>query len=105
MADLVVLRPLRSQTLQANLGAAQYSLKVYSAAGGMCYDMTRNNVVITRGQRIVAGTPLIPYRYLEDGNFILTTEDNDLPDYNKFSDTQNLLYFGSADLEVLSSGV
>ena len=41
---------------------------------------------------ILPNQPIIAYPRLECGNFILQTEDDDLPDWQKFGKTQQLIY-------------
>jgi len=49
----------------------------------MVADVTINGVETLLATRIVAGYPIIPYRYLTGaGNFVLLTEGGDLPDWN-----------------------
>ena len=98
MTQLIVLQPTPNQSLSANLDDIRYELTIKEAAGVMAVDITRNNQVIEQGARLVAGTPLIPYRYQEQGNFILTTENGQVPYYDQFGISQFLVYASASDL-------
>lgn len=63
--------------------------------------LTRDNVVIVSGQRAVSGEFIIPYQYLENGNFFISTENDEYPDYNKFGISQFLIYFSQSELNTL----
>ena len=98
MSEVLELRQIKSQRVSIRLGENLYDLRVYSIPGGMAFDMIRDEATILSGFRIVPGTPLIPYKYLESGNFMLIIPDNELPDYNQFGLTQNLIYFSDDEL-------
>jgi hypothetical protein len=61
------------------LDGARYSLTFKEATGCMVADVERDDVVLLYGVRVVAGSPIIPYGYLEAGNFVLLTENDELP--------------------------
>ena len=101
MPSIVDLQPLLSQQIAIRLDGDQYVLRIYNTTAGVLCDLTRDEVVVIRGIRIVGGTPLIPYTYLQDGNFMLVTADNELPEYTKFGVDQYLIFFTQAELEAL----
>lgn len=63
--------------------------------------LTINNNLIVSGQRAISGQFIIPYIYLEQGNFIITSENEEYPDYNKFGISQFLIYFTDSELSTL----
>lgn len=67
----------------------------------MTATIVRNNVEIISGFRIVAGYPLIPYRYLESGDFAFTIDDEEYPSYLRFGIDQFLLYRDPIEMEAL----
>lgn len=97
MIDLE-LAAIPNQTLTAKLAGGLFSITVKAVEGVMVADVTRDNVTVLQGSRIVAGTPIVPYKYLEAGNFVIITEDGDLPDYTKFGDSQFLIYATPSEL-------
>ncbi len=67
----------------------------------MFVDIIRNGSPVVLGMRAVAGTFLIPYKYLESGNFIIITANEEYPDYLQFGISQYMVYFSQAELEAL----
>jgi hypothetical protein len=80
------------------LGESLYTLTVKETRGVMSVDIVRDSTVILRGARIVSGTPLIPYKYLEAGNFAMFTENEEYPTYTQFGVTQSLVYLTAAEI-------
>lgn len=97
----VPLQAVPNQQLSIQLGLFRYDLTVKQAAGVMSASVVRDGVTILENVRLVAGTPLLPYAYQEDGNFALTTNDGDLPDYTQFGITQYLVYLTAEELATL----
>lgn len=64
----------------------------------MYFDLIRNNVPIILGGKLISYAFLIPYRYLENGNFVLLTANEEYPDYTQFGITQLLIYLPQAEL-------
>lgn len=72
--------------------------------GILAVDIIRNDEVIVSGSRAVCGYPLIPYKYLEDGNFIFTTENDQYPNWRLLGINQFLIYASQAELEAIRNG-
>lgn len=98
---IITLAPIPNQSFSIRLDDERYMLVFKETAGVMSCDISRNNVQLLSGQRIVAGSPLIPYRYQIKGNFIFLTENEELPEYSKFGSTQTLIYASIAELEAI----
>ena len=71
----------------------------------MVMDIITNNVPTILGQRLISGYPVIPYRYLESGNFVFVTQNDDLPDWTQFGITQFLVYATSDEIASLRAAV
>lgn len=99
--DLVNLERVPNQELSVRLAGRRFVLRIKEAAGAMVADVTVDGEVVLLASRIVAGTPLIPYRYLEAGNLLLLTDDGQLPDYAQFGVTQTLVYLSAAEIAAL----
>lgn len=97
----IALAAIANQSLSIRLEDRLYNIAVWATRGVMSADIQRDGTYIVRGARIVSGTPLIPYRYLENGNFVLLTENEEYPDYTLFGVSQNLVYVTIAELEEL----
>lgn len=90
-----------NQSFTLRLDGTRYGLTLKEANGCMVADVEIDGVVVLTGQRIVAGTPIIPYRYIQVGNFVLLTTDDALPDYREFGSTQSLIYASPVELAAL----
>ncbi len=101
MSFEISLQAIPNQTFSLTLDDHIYDITLKEANGIMAAFISRDNVRIVSGMRVVCGYPLIPYEYLESGNFIFLTADNDLPYYTQFGITQSLIYFSREELEVI----
>lgn len=99
-----------NQSFSIQLETHQYDFLVKSinpnnvnGAGVMAVSIARDSVQIVSNTRAMPLFPLIPYRYLEQGqgNFFFITLMNSYPDYNQFGITQSLLYLSETELEAL----
>lgn len=100
----IPLSAIPRQTFTIQLDGSTYNFSLYTIVGSMAVDLVRDGVEILSGTRVVAGYPVIPYRYLELGNFVFLTANDDLPDYLQFGITQSLLYASAAELAALDAG-
>lgn len=101
--QLVPIVALPNQNFSIVLDNNLYGITLKNTLGCMSASITRNNVDIIDNVRCVAGTPLLPYLYLEDGNFIFVTAQFQLPDYTKFNVTQSLIYLSQAEITAFRS--
>lgn len=97
----ITLAAIPNQAVSMRLEDNLYKLTLRETRGVMSVDISRDDETIVRGLRAVAGTALLPYRYLETGNFVILTEDGEYPDYTKFGISQELVYVTVAELEAL----
>lgn len=101
MTQAINLQPVPNQQLSVTFGDIRYNLTLKSVGQVMALDLTIDDRLIYSGLRIVAGTPLIPYRYQEAGNFIFITLNNCLPFYTRFGEDQTLIWASPAELVAL----
>jgi hypothetical protein len=100
----VPLQAVPNQSLTVTLEASRYALTLKETHGVMSIDIVRDEVELLRGHRVVAGAPLLPYRFLHDGgNFALLTENDELPYYASFGFTQQLVYLTAAEVAALKA--
>lgn len=97
----IPLQAIPNQSLSVLLNNVQYDIRIEVCNNIMAFDIVRNNIAIVTGQRAVAGEPIIPYQYLEDGNFAVLTMNDAYPDYLQFGITQSLIYASQSELEAL----
>ena len=101
----VPLQAIPNQSLSIQFDNKNYDLEIRACNSGdalvMAFDVAIDNVLIVQGIRSIANYPIIPYAYLQNGNFVLLTSDDDLPDYTKFQISQYLIYASQAEIEAI----
>lgn len=90
-----------NQSLSIRVDNIRLVLRIKEASGVMVADLERDGEIIISGTRVLAGEPIIPYRYLEDGNFLLLTINDELPDWNAFGASQSLVYMTAAEVDAI----
>lgn len=99
--QLVPLTQVPNQSFTVRLDSSRYDITIKEARGRMVVDMARDDVVLFRGLVAKTGTPLIPYRYLELGNFVFITDGEVEPYFELFNVSQQLVYLTLAEVEAL----
>lgn len=95
----ISLSAVANQKLSVTLDNRLYDITIKEANGVMAVTIVRDGITIQDGTRAIANSPLIPYRYLEKGNFIILTANGDYPYYTQFGITQFLYYASQTELE------
>lgn len=98
MTQIIPVQAVANQRLTTTFDNDRYELTIKEINGVMGVTVVRNAVAVYTNIRIVAGGPIIPYRYQETGNFIFETQNNEIPYYTKFGDTQFLIYASPDEL-------
>lgn len=72
-------------------------------AGQVAFSFTLNGTVLIQNITAVPGSLIIPYNYLvgSAGNFIITTQSQQVANYSQFGLTQALYYLEPSDLETI----
>lgn len=94
----VGIATLANQALSIQLDERFYEIELREANGVMSATITRDGVTLISNVRVTAGTPLLPYRYQESGNFIMTTDGEAIPYWDQFNVTQFLVYLSADEL-------
>lgn len=97
----IPLRAVPAQEFTVQVDEQRFVMRFVDAVSCVAVDLTVNGAVVLLGQRIVAGTPVIPYSYLETGNFFILTEQEALPDWREFGVSQTLLYLTPGEIAAL----
>lgn len=94
------LANLPDQSFTTNVGNSRYDIRLFQINGTMACDIARNGTQLVSGQRILTGFYIIPYLYqwATEGNFILLTKNNALPDYTQFGLTQTFVFASWSDI-------
>lgn len=88
-----------NQSFSVTLDGDRWDFVIKQARTSMFTDVTLNDVVILSGQRLVAGAPIIPYEHLQShGNFIILTENDELPNWERFGMDQVMVYSTAAEI-------
>lgn len=95
----IPLLAVPNQSQFVRLGNRRFAFAVKAVSGCMVFDLEIDGLPVLSGSRILAGEPLIPYAYLEEGNFVLLTSNDELPDWREFQKTQQLIYLSADELE------
>lgn len=95
------LTAVANQSLSIQLDNRQYEIALHEANGVMSVSVTRDNERLVSNIRLTAGTPVLPYRYQESGNFLLTVDGEALPYWDQFGITQSLVYLTTEEIEAL----
>lgn len=96
----IPIQQTANQSLTVTLDGNRWSLTIKAANEMMCVDIDLNDTPILRGQRVVAGMPVIPYRRIapNQGNFMFVTERDENPWWERFIVDQSLHYVTAEDL-------
>jgi len=97
----IAIQALPNQELSIQLEEFRYVITIKETNGVMAMSVVRDDVPVVSNVRLVAGSPVLPYRYQERGNFVLTTDGDELPYYPAFGVTQFLVYLSDIELEEL----
>lgn len=106
--QIIDIAQVPGQSFSVTLEGVRWDIRIKQAATSMIADLSADGITLVGGHRIVAGTPIIPYQYLAgDGNFLIMTENDDLPNWELFGVNQILIYatfdeISAAPPEVLS---
>lgn len=93
MIDIPIMATANQSFTFTDPAGVLWELTIKAARVIMCADIVRDGRTLVQGQRIVADTPIIPYKYLStQGNFVILTQDDDLPWWESFGDTQQMVY-------------
>ncbi len=101
---IIPLAAVANQTLSVRLNNQQYDLRIHDCTNGvMSIDITINDTIVLTGTRLVGNYPVFVSDYMENGNFILQTQNYAYPDWTQFGITQYLLYASQAEIEAINN--
>lgn len=97
----IPLTPVPRQSLSTQIGKVYYELSAKECNGIMGITVVRDGVTIVDNRRACAGVPIIPQGYLESGNFVVLTDDEEIPYFDRFNGKDIFLYIPQEDLEAI----
>lgn len=101
MAQIIPLQTVPNQEFTIFLDGNNWNIRIVATNGCMSIDIAINGETILEGFRVVAGTPVIPFVALMNGNLVFLTQNDDLPDWTQFNISQFLYYYSIAELEAV----
>lgn len=94
----VPLQQIPNQSFAITLDGNLFNVVLKKCNGVMAMSLSINGEDTIDNLICAACAPIIPAAYLETGNFMFITANNQLPDYRQFGNTQSLFYFTAAEL-------
>lgn len=94
----IPLSALPNQNFTVTLGDDAYNFTLNTCVNITTITLFRNQTLILSGERVPPLTPIIPYEYLESGNFIFVTKNEEYPIYSEFGVSQFLMYVTQDEL-------
>lgn len=76
----------------------QWNVSIKLVSEQIAFSFTLNGTILIENITAVAGIRIIPYDYLELGNFVIITQAQQVPDYTQFGSTQQLVFLSNADI-------
>ena len=101
--QVVPLQAVPNQSFSIQLDGNNWDFVIHDCGNGlMAVDIALNGTQLISGFRMVPGWPLIPYQYLQDGNFVILTNNDEYPDWRQFGITQTLIYASQTEIQAIA---
>ena len=101
----IQIDPVANQTVTVYLENDRYDLTFKQAASGATLaTIMRNDDLLVSNILCVAGTPLLPFVYVEKGNFIFSMANEGMPLWQDFGTTTFLFYMSEEEVGVARAG-
>lgn len=102
----IPIQAIPRQTFNVTLDEIQFQITLQAIENMMYATIFANNVAVVKGARCVAGYQIMPFRYMEGkaGNFTIATNNFELPWWEQFGVTQQLIYASNEELETVRAG-
>lgn len=101
---VVPLAATPNQSFTLTIDEIRWVIAIKDLGGVLAFDVTRDGERLLSGTRACAGEPIIPYAYLQYGNFIFTTVNDTLPSWQSFGISQILVYLNQAETNQIPPG-
>jgi hypothetical protein len=99
--------PNQNFTFQDVTTQTNYFIEIKTCSSGdsqiAAFSISIDDVLIVSGCRAVAGFPLLASAYQQNGNFVVLTVDDALPDYTRFGIDQFLIYANQLELNAIAT--
>lgn len=98
---VVPVTPTPNQSFTVTIDGVRWGLALKEARGVMVADVVRDSTPLLSATRVLAGEAIIPYAYLQTGNFLVLTNQNGLPEWRQLGISQTLVYLTSEEISNL----
>lgn len=88
----IPIKVFARQSLSVMLEQSLYEISLKECNGIMAATVIRDGVTIVSNRRVCAGMTIIPEGHLEEGNFVILTENGEIPYYTGFESTDVMVY-------------
>lgn len=104
MPTIIAIAKLPNQSLDIELTGLNLLLTLKASTDGLLVTMQQNDFIIIEGLRVVVNSPVLQSAYLfnQYGNMILVSDNDELPNYRNFGDSQRLLWYSPLEINALS---
>lgn len=104
--QVIPLETLPKQEFSIRLVDRRFVIGIRETAGVMSVSVERDGVQIVTNNRAVASQMVMPYDYqtADAGNFAFLTLNDELPWWESFNTTQQLIFASLAEIEAVRNG-
>jgi hypothetical protein len=100
----IQLQAIPNQATSIKLDGSFYDLLIKESGGVMVVSISRDNVKLIDSTRLLPATPILPYTYIQSGNFFMLTDNDDIPDWQQFGISQYMIFAMAAEIEAAIAG-
>jgi hypothetical protein len=97
----IPLQAIPNQSFSIQIDGNTYDLRIHDCGNVMTVTVSINNVIVVQGFRAVPGSFILPFRYLENGNFLIETLNDEYPDWRRFGLDQFMIFASQAELNAI----
>ncbi len=94
----ISLQAVPNQKFSVDADGYTYDVVVRTTDNRTVVDVSIDGDYVVRGMRALPFVPLIPYPYLQAGNFVFQTQNDNIPYYTDFGASTSLVYLELVDL-------
>ena len=96
----IVAQP--NQEFSIEIGSNLYDFSIKLIVQCLAISISRNNISLISNFRILGNQPILPYRFLYDGNFFLNTENNEIAIWSELGISQKLYYLSNNEISSIT---
>ena len=99
---LIELAQVANQEFSLTEDNNRFKITINNINSMMSITIEVNNNIILSGQRLLPNQLVIQYGYLSKfGNFLMTTQNDEMPDFNQFGVDQFFYFLTKAEVDAL----